>query len=916
MVTRVFLGWDVPFCGLAADWLLERGEELAELLVIVPTAHSGHRLREALVARAGALLAPRIVTPGALMDGGGETAEPWMEHAAWADTLDAVADWGRYAALFPEPPVGGAGWAGAMGGELANLRRTLHENGLTLASAAQRLAGSVEAERWKDLAALERLMEQRLAAAGALSRSRALERGLPLPPARGIVAAGVAEMPGLLTNALLTSQVPVTVLIAAPEDEAAGFSETGSPLPCWTQRPLPWPDGAGGAVHLAADPRHEAELAWAQVAARDTPPADLALGSADEECSAELERIFERHDVWLYRPGTPPPIAGLHRWLRVWASWMDEPRLATLSDLLALPETSVFPGAAKRPATAMALLRLRDEWMAIRPDDLRSRLGSNEIRTRVDFAAIRDVLDLSAALERLRRRFETAGFAAAMRDLLEYLARYDEDSQADAEAFLDWLDTAEPWIANSRQGGRFWLERMVAANPQEGPPAPEDRDADVLGWLELLFESGPHLVLCGMNDGKVPPRNQGGAWLGAAATSWLGLRSREDRWARDAFLYQAMIAARRDHGRVDALCAKSGAGGDALQPSRLLLAGRRDELPARVGFLFRGVEPPDAGLRWQADWKWKPRHVDPPARLPATSFGDYLQCPFRFYLKHCLGMQAPEPDRIEWNARDFGTLAHDLLERWGKDPDARDFSKTEAIHEWLVERMEAVVAGAYGRNVPLAVRIQKAALAQRLLWFARVQACSRAEGWEVIDVEHKFTLKIGSHEVIAKIDRIDRHQATGELRVVDYKTGRAKGAAEAHRAKVTAASRPLAHLPDDCPAFYETSDAKGKTTRFRWRNLQLPLYTLAVAEAHPQVAQPCYFNLGASEPDVGIQPWAGYDETDMRAAKDCAAWIAARIADRAFWPPAEKPAFDDFAALSMGRPLEDLIDPEHLLPVR
>ena len=45
------------------------------------------------------------------------------------------------------------------------------------------------------------------------------------------------------------------------------------------------------------------------------------------------------------------------------------------------------------------------------------------------------------------------------------------------------------------------------------------------------------------------------------------------------------------------------------------------------------------------------------------------------------------------------------------------------------------------------------------------------------------------------MNRIDRHRETGELRVIDYKTGAAKGAAEAHRSKLTAASKELAHLP-------------------------------------------------------------------------------------------------------------------------
>lgn len=912
MVTREFLGWDLPFCGRVADWLLGRGDELAGLLVIVPTAHSGHRLREALVERADALLAPRIVTPGVLMDGGGDSAGLWMERAAWADTLEAVDDWSRYPAVFPEPPVVGGGWAGALGGDLAKLRRRLQENGHTLESAARRLSGTVEAARWRDLARLERQVERRLEKAGATSRSRSLAGGLVLPAAQGIVVAGVTEMTGLLERALIETDARVFVLIAAPDDEADSFSEAGLPLPCWTGRPLPWPDGEQGAVHLAANPRHEASIAWAQADARVTNPADRVVGATDEECSRELAKVFARHGQLLHLPGIKPPQTGLHRWFKVWSSWLDSPTLATLSDLLALPETAVFPGSSDRARTAMTLMQLRDEWMAIHPDDLRSRLDSKQVRTRQDFGAVGDVLKTAATLERLRRDFTRRGFAAAAEELLETLAASDEAASAWAAVFRAWIAEAAPWIKASRQAPGFWIDLMLAEHPPQAEPPPDDRDGDVLGWLELLFEDGAHLVLCGMNEGKVPPRDGGGAWLGESAVELLGLRSRTARWARDAYLYQAVCAVRRNSGRVDMVSAKSGGNGDSLQPSRLLLAAPREDLPARVSFLFRGVEPPDAGLHWQPDWKWKPRRVEPPKRLAATSLGDYLQCPFRFYLKHCLRMQAPEPDRVEWNARDFGILAHDLLERWGGDAEARDFSKTEAIHDWLVERLEELVAGCYGRNLPLAVRIQKEALAQRLLWFSRAQACSRAEGWEVIDVEHKFSIPCGSREIIAKIDRIDRHGKTGELRVIDYKTGAAKGAAEAHRSKVTAATRELAHLPADSPAFYERDTGKGRIARFRWTNLQLPLYTVAVLGSHSRIARPCYFNLGAAEPAVGIHEWDGYDESDLEAARTCAEWIAGRIVERVFWPPAEKVRYDDCETLAMGRPLEDLVDPGDL----
>src|SRR5687768_8986148 len=63
MPERVFLGWERPLLPLLTTWLLERRDELAGLLVVVPTAQAGRLLRESLADAAGTLIAPRVVTP-------------------------------------------------------------------------------------------------------------------------------------------------------------------------------------------------------------------------------------------------------------------------------------------------------------------------------------------------------------------------------------------------------------------------------------------------------------------------------------------------------------------------------------------------------------------------------------------------------------------------------------------------------------------------------------------------------------------------------------------------------------------------------------------------------------------------------------------------------------------------------------
>jgi ATP-dependent helicase/nuclease subunit B len=904
MVEREFLGWDQPFLAKAVPWLIERRDELPGMRVVVPTAQSGRRLREALAEAAGALLAPKIVTPGSFLQfRDDEAAADWMDHFAWVEVLENVDDWSAYEALFSEPPGEGPNWAGGLAREMVRLRKTLQENGLLLSAAARKLRDTVEAERWEALGRLEDLVERQLRAWGLKSRSRILAEGLELPGGISrLVLAGVAEMPPLVERAMMAWPGRVTALIGAPESEAANFSPLGRPAAIWAERPLPWPDGA---VQVVADPRQQAVEALRVIGEMKTPSDEVALGSADAETGDELARGFTREGWPAFHPAAAVVSGGLALWFRTWCEWLADPTLATMADLLALPETGVLVGG-KRAQKAKHLAELRDRWMVTRTEELQRRIAAGNFRSEWEKESAGELLKAAEALEAWRGSFQGENSAGATARLLAILGRTGPATEETANTMADWFVAAAPLMEQVKRGPGFWIELMLSEHPSPAPLPPEGRVIDVQGWLELYHEPGRHLVLCGMNEGKVPARSGGEPWLSEASRERLGLIKDADRAARDAFLYQSMLEARRTGGRVDVICGKSGAGGESLLPSRLLLAAGRDELPGRVKSLFKEVEPPEAGLRWHADWMWTPRIAVPPERLNVTSLGDYLACPFRYYLKHVLKMQSPEPDRAEWNARDFGNAAHEVLERWGRDPEARSQEKPEAIHAWLSAELDRVVAEWFGKRVPLAVRIQTESLRQRLAWLSRVQASACQDGWEVVDVERKVELPAGDALIVAKIDRIDRHRETGRLRVLDYKTGKVDGVDKAHRRRITASSALPAHLSRECPAVF-TGEDKGKSAEFLWQNLQLPLYAAALVARGEPLPTPCYFTLRSTEAEVGIHEWADFEMADLEAAKSCAEWIAGQIAAGVFWPPAERVTYDDFAILAAGRELGEMI---------
>lgn len=908
MERRIFLGWDRPFVGLAADWLLRDGPDLADTLVIVPSSQSGRQLRHQLASRAGALLSPGIRTPGSLMKPQQpELAPDWLERLAWQDVLEQGSSAELIAQLFETPAEQAGPWAGSLATEFVQLRRSLQENGLLLRDASRRLGNSPDGTRWQALATLESKVERWLSKAGRISRSRCLSEPLSLPQAcTRVVMAGIAELPPVLERQLLEHAPDLHILVAAPESMAEHFSDSGLPTGHWARRSIAWPREPGG-VHVAVDDPHQAKLARQAAATAGTDVEELALGTADIDAGDAIAREFSAAGWVAHHPASPAARGGLRRWLGTWNQWLLNPDLAVAGELLALPETSRLLDSPT-VGLARSLCNLRDRWMARRPEDLRHQLRDG--RDGRDRKQAYEVLTALEVLERWRRDCLAAKSFDTLRQLLDALssATFTPDQRS---GICDWLDQAEEFLRPSRRPLCWWIELMLQDLPEDPTPPPPGRLLDVQGWLELLYEPGSHLILCGVNEGRLPSSSVGDPWLGEAARTLLGLRTDAIRAARDAYLLTALCQARlATGGRVDLICSRGNARGEPMMPSRLLLAGDREELSQRIRHLFAELEPPDARLRWQADQRWTTPTCPPGDKLNATAFSDYLACPYRYYLKHVLRMRGTEPDRIEWNARDFGNIIHRVLEAWGRDPDARQTDQAEAIHSWLSRQLDEEVAAAFGEQLPLAVRIQMGAARQRLLWFARIQAEHRQQGWEVIEVECDATIQLEQSSVRAKIDRIDRHCDSGELLVIDYKTSSADTTAiSAHRSMWRSNSRLPEHISEEDPVLYEREDDKGRSKTWRWQNLQLPLYAMAIQEREGSLPTPCYFKLGETEAGVALQQWQDFDQEDVDAARACALWVAERIRQQSFWPPASKVQYDDYERLWCGHPPEELAEP-------
>jgi ATP-dependent helicase/nuclease subunit B len=411
------------------------------------------------------------------------------------------------------------------------------------------------------------------------------------------------------------------------------------------------------------------------------------------------------------------------------------------------------------------------------------------------------------------------------------------------------------------------------------------------GWLELPWEDAPHLVVAGLNDGLVPEAVVGDAFLPESLRERLGLKTNAARLARDAYLLQALAASRQAAGRLDLLYAKTSAAGDPLQPSRLLLRCAGAELPARIPFLFRPAEAARPNPAWRRAWRLAPRRVPPPARVAVTGLRAWLACPFRFYLQHVRRMESVDPAKNELDARDFGTLCHAALEAMARAPALRGCTDEKLLRDFLLGELERGARERFGDRPALPLVVQLESARQRLARAAAVQAREYAEGWVIERVEWPFALDVGGLEVRGKIDRVDRHEATGAWRVLDYKTSD------------TASPPQKSHLRPRRAGDEGLPGWRGVTVGGReyvWTDLQLPLYLRALGREPGGAASLIggYFNLPKAAGETALAPWPELAGELLAAAGACADGVAAAIRAGEFWPPAElAPERDPFAAL-------------------
>ena len=852
----------------AADFLAARKRSdaagvasLAHVLVVVPTAESGRRLRHALARRFSAGLVPPCVrTPAHLVD----LSAP--DIAGRADEMLA----------FREAREGKGGFDVAA--QLSDIRRILGANALTFADVAEKVGSiltgdlvDVEVARWKGLAELEKRYLSALARRGRRDRVAALKdafaKPVSFPGIEEAVVACVLDPLPTMNLVLEKSGLPVTELVpdvsSAPELKMSQIAMSGT--------------SASEAAKIAA--------LFASVRPDEALP---ALCLADAETFPDIQGALRAKGLDAHNPSAITLATSSLGHLAH--------QLAVLARTSSYSVFSSFVRGGDVRRWLKAELKLDDAGLTAALVDLDNR-QQQLIPATIDDIAPKTEHALRAIFEFVKVQLRKRGIRQMLASIFSTLAldERDESSREFAAAAAEVNGLVDECFAADvpRDLALELFERRLGEAAYELEP---DEGEKILtdGWLELPFLDADEVVISGFAEGKVPESVVGHAFLPDALRRGLGLVDNEARTARDRTILAMTLACRAPEAVTVHFHSVDGKG-DVMKPSRLLFDCKDDaELVRRVTVLYAtraGTgETPAADLpeRWRLRLPVPPDHSDL-LRTSPSSLDLYLHCPFTYILRKTFG-ESEDYRAEELDASEFGNLAHDALEAWGMG-ELRDSADAGAIASVLEEKVDALLAERFGLAIPAIVALQGESVKRRLRRFASLQAARAADGWRVKATERKMKVTYGHTLVAGRCDRIDFNERTGEWCVVDYKTW-------------------------DSSARATACETKKDGSRV-WKSLQLPLYC-AMLDADPEFPDArrdritaCYCVLAKSAEETRYtEPFSG---AEVPEAEEKARELMEGIERGVFWPPAETSAEKaewkfDFRDWIFGSP-EDSVDP-------
>ncbi|QDV45167.1 ATP-dependent helicase/deoxyribonuclease subunit B [Stieleria neptunia] len=923
---REFLGWDRPLLpGVVRHFIDQAGEngrlDLGDWIFVLPTAQSmlrfGRLLQSAADAQGFDYVAPRITTSGDLAEHLYQPEKPiaieFEQTLAWARVL-RHRDADSLRPLLPVLPESEAigPWL-ELAGTLRRLTADLAAHDVGFEDVVAVADSDTEQARWELLQELFELYLGELATAGRSDphqqRRRAIKRKT-IRSGRAIALVGTSDLNPSVAKVIANVERDVVAFIAAPQEKQACFDWLGCLKPdAFADFQLPLIDDHLVPAADIADQATAVSEAVTQFATR-YQPSEIAVGVTDDSHVAATEMQLDGCGFPTYRHvGWTVASTAVGRLLSLTATVVARPTWRSLAALVRHGDVHRFLHAqlntTQRDTAPQDYLVPLDQMLA------------NHLPVRLADPLPPAALKHYPAAEQLRCTV-LAWLSPLVPEHLSDGPRATKPIADWCESLLQWLDSIYTGVETadaSRPERRLTVEAVAKVRdlltrftqlsrhldaPVTAASALEmiasrladlrvgqDQDADdiqIHGWLDLALDDSPAMVVVGFNHPFVPSAVTSDPFLPGSLRSRLGIADNERRYARDLYATQLLLSTRRD---IRLIVGKRSADAAPTPPSRLLAASSPPDVARRIRMLLAGTrDKVNIAHRWDSDRQTTELpipefHPDacPVKTMSVTAFKAYLECPYRFYLRHVLNLKPVDDLARELAANQFGDLVHGAVEHFGESAE-KDEADEKRIFESLRHHLHQYAADQYGDHAESAVRLQVRQAERRLHFVAAEQAQRIQQGWRIHATEASVEESKGASITVdgkkmglrGRFDRIDRNVQTGQWAILDYKTH--------------------GHKPEK-----KHLRKNRDTGQFEWIDLQLPLYRMMVPflgiEAPPQEVQLGYFNVSdkAEETKINI---AEFGEPLMDQAKDLIHQCVRRIFACDFAPSEQGVMYDDY----------------------
>lgn len=931
---KLILGLGEPPCRLVAKELARRGEENSgePCIVAVPTQEAARSLKEqlAMIASAktgrGAFISPHIIPISQLAGHAkGKVASPAVSLWVWQTTLRWAG--ANISHLFPKTDSWqNEAWLHAAEG-IKQLFHTLAQEDVEIGGQAWQKLAAMD-NRWELLFSLHRQYLDRLNRIGLVDPDSA--PALPMGVNARVILACVPGLPRQVEHILADSPLPVEVWLACEEPYASWFDAWGRPKREWlatTDRDelglcrMGWKKNlivTGDAWALAAETTRAAARANAKGGGALHA---VALGVCDTDLAPSIAEEFSLHGIATYRPeGIPFSATSWQRVLHAFSELAEQTRQAAGEGG---PDCASFPVAPLVELLRQPVITLGLDI----PNPVQALRQLKELRARFLPDRVGFLLKKTADCEELR---QAAGILLPWlqhalsngETMLQSLLALAEAQPIQNDAELNLAESVRDTCTALLDMGPNRLSAAGAlslAGAQLAPLTVSGKrggaELSLNGWMELLYTPADRLVIAGMHDKQLPERWPVSPLLTRTARQCLGIRSDEDRAARDAYILRTILGSRHP-GSVSFIFSRFDMHKAPVAPSPLLFTlCPKNRLPEVVAHFFGkdNTRPSSPSPAFDmTGWHYlplaSPDHKPTPeeaAHMRLSDFGlpnpmqgksfsptilaDFLKCPLRFWLKRVRRLTDDDAnDGKEILQQNYvGNCLHRTLElfvgcypswtSYAADHPAlelRTAETVESVRHDLLEFFRTAYAAEYGTAPLLPQQIQRENMADRLSVYAELHVDLWREGWHtLVDpqgkpvVEYQVDWIWQGHRVNMKIDRVDECITPGGeryLRIIDYKSGKVEGCQKKHLANLPD-STPTVIAPYLPPPFALPKTNSKEPSPHRWVELQLPLYVEWARHKIPpaDLYEAAYICLDSNPGDTRILVWGENGERGL-----------------------------------------------------